>query len=59
MSCSFLMSSLFIIAFCLGAALANLSTPLPGLQLGQLVSNPGGVTPNSNGISPVSLADDG
>ncbi|KAI9566758.1 acid protease [Boletus coccyginus] len=60
MSCSFSTSSLsYILSFCLGAALANLSTPLPGLQLGQLVSNAGSVTPNSNGISPISLADDG
>lgn len=58
MSRSFFTSS-FIIAFCLGATLAIPSTSLPSLQPGQLVSNAGNVTPSSDGISPVSLADDG
>lgn len=58
MSRSFLISSLFI-TLCLEAALAKLSLSLPSLQPGQLASDADSVPPNNNGISPVSLADDG
>ncbi|KAF8135033.1 acid protease [Boletus edulis] len=53
---SFLTSSSFILAFCLGTLA---STSLPGLQVGQPVSNADTSPSNSDGISPVSLADDG
>jgi len=52
---------LFHFALCLGTTLARVSSPspfkFPSLQPGQLASNNTG--PNSYGISPVSLADDG
>ncbi|KAF8553950.1 acid protease [Imleria badia] len=58
MSRSFLTS--FILALCLETALAKFSPPLPNLRPGQLASESADtVPPNSNGISPVSLADDG